>query len=1384
MRTRFLNIDYFTPTPIQTLETLTFLHLPIPNLPRSNLSTSDVLRAALRFDPLLQVSLQIEQLPINAALSKFFSDVLPQNLALDAAEFAAASSETNRSRSGSAARVSEIADVFEKEKGQENQIKAGLESAETDFQKEDGGRRGGDNEALQCEVLQFETQELDVFLEHAYIYEKDEIPIFSEVPEETLDLPMQYPWDVHESVHIVEDLKSEYPMDQKAYSFEDDGSCLDQMRSYHIPFPMVEANEISLQNLTALTIEDELSSVYENIELQHLDQSDNLSGKELLGSKEYGILELLSDNCLSKQCVGFDLVSLGIPPEMDLLSMVEMSQIQQNSAYQGTSIGSCFQSASPVIFQEFQILDLDSSLIFEVLFKAQTANEPETCDWMFNGDISFNNLIVSPELTLVDDTFKSLPVPVLYDHERISSSYVVIEEKLTDVKPQPPSASDRIYLDWHLLEKDSTSQIDFCQKKMLEDMNPLNVGFYWDSFDDGKFYDLVFSGDAVVDTEEKELQLFLSDAITVDASTRLSGDNFSQKKAGDYIEKSAVDGLNPDNSKEFQELLSNGIDINNGHLGDASTKFSGGNLPQPKNRQHIEKNRTSLLCKSMSQFNDIDFFLNPRMASTDDNSDYAVTAVDKVAPFTQGERPHSVCAQVDNRNKQKSNKLLNSFPSLEENDMRSKEDSDEVASSIPFAMEADHIQQSIMSFPETVIVVNTQNLDKEMIVSRRSTYQKILAMEKKGAQVVERDSELPVDIILSSAVCLVWYDCRNIGKKATALDEASSCLPLCIENIATNVLTLLSITFNSCILIFEGDTSFLSTVMESSDGLYAAAASLGIDLQVFNSYSSELTDEIILSCIEQATKSIRGVFPQMPESESLAESFLTKFPSVNALSAHAILSSGVSLIEFLKWSHEKRIHAIQKYHVPDESLRLFSALCRYGERGDSKSIMTDCSSSVSSGPDSGRYNFNVSERKRRKYNGSPDKCHMQMNDSLHLEPLTIFTDAILEHPAVSKLHDSCMSKSPHIVDEFRKPRFSHNDLFDEEQVLDMAMMKNPFRVSEQYDSQISKEPQLSSGTKRTVFSLEDKISSQKQGPNRAAMDIFDFRDLKNSENRHEYVKGEVIDLTDSPTFDLDFSSINNSMEFSSLMPEHEMDTMRKYKDARKLSFGSSSHRTFPTAAEIDSSTTVWSSVNKLRQSSQVRADNLTDMELEKNVFPPRQHKNFIEESFRQRSSGISQVMQLHENDISPYGGTQLSNALHSGTPQQNSPWTIEFLNKIKEKSKLRQQSFPRDLSSPILGYSGNAPKVTKRRSPSILEFFKYEGGNTPRKLPERKRQKRPVQSSRSSKVEKSSYALTALTPADKRARQTLSFAMNKSGSQTKLVWSDEAHGPRREFQSH
>lgn len=117
-----------------------------------------------------------------------------------------------------------------------------------------------------------------------------------------------------------------------------------------------------------------------------------------------------------------------------------------------------------------------------------------------------------------------------------------------------------------------------------------------------------------------------------------------------------------------------------------------------------------------------------------------------------------------------------------------------------FAAPSGKIKQSMLPSSDTVIVVNTQDFDKEMIVCRRSTYQRILSMEKEGVQVVERDMDLPVDIIISAKICLVWYDCRNIGKK-TELDGASSSLLSCVENIATNTLTLLSYTFSSCILV-------------------------------------------------------------------------------------------------------------------------------------------------------------------------------------------------------------------------------------------------------------------------------------------------------------------------------------------------------------------------------------------------------------------------------------------------------------------------------------------------------------------------------------------------------------------------------------------------------
>ena len=154
-------------------------------------------------------------------------------------------------------------------------------------------------------------------------------------------------------------------------------------------------------------------------------------------------------------------------------------------------------------------------------------------------------------------------------------------------------------------------------------------------------------------------------------------------------------------------------------------------------------------------------------------------------------------------NYEKLEDLLNFVPIEEKYNKRDVESVDKVEAHsmpLPVAVETKLTRQRMV---DIVIIVNTQNFDKEMIVSRRSTYQKILAMEKEGAQVVERDSNLPVDVIISSAICLVWYDCRNIVQKAANLDEESSFLPSCIENIATNILTLLSFTFSGCFLVIS-----------------------------------------------------------------------------------------------------------------------------------------------------------------------------------------------------------------------------------------------------------------------------------------------------------------------------------------------------------------------------------------------------------------------------------------------------------------------------------------------------------------------------------------------------------------------------------------------------
>ncbi|XP_028806170.1 protein SHORTAGE IN CHIASMATA 1-like [Neltuma alba] len=152
------------------------------------------------------------------------------------------------------------------------------------------------------------------------------------------------------------------------------------------------------------------------------------------------------------------------------------------------------------------------------------------------------------------------------------------------------------------------------------------------------------------------------------------------------------------------------------------------------------------------------------------------------------------------------------------------------------------------------------------------------------------------------------------------------------------------------------------------------------------------------------------------------------------------------------------------------------------------------------------------------------------------------------------------------------------------------------------------------------------------------------------------------------------------------------------------------------------------------------------------------------------------------------GRTPLSRALHSTTPLKNSPWTIEFINRIKEKSRIRQKVLSCDKSVSCFGYSGSTSEVATRRHPPPPpppppppESFAYQGSRT-ENAPKQKRQKQCAEPLKSAKNRKHSASLLPTwTPNDKRATKMLTFAMNESQGQAKLVWNDETQGQAKKF---
>ncbi|KAF5187427.1 Shortage in chiasmata [Thalictrum thalictroides] len=1330
MRTRFLNIDYFT----SHISNLDFLRLPEPQIDSSSPSNLLDLEKYLPFDSILNVSLDIERLPIENALSRFFSDVLPQHIDIDEKSFLDGSccdgehekfrseavetrfaeneylgfdevlDEDKHRRSRSEAfqiKFSEIEDRVVCEDNKPEILKSpGFGTSQLEIKRVSSNEEKNHGH---FELIQFETPEVDFLeessnallkLDEQVYFEVSDIKIPPGIKDENLEDTIPYPCKASESVYSVEKMAMEHIMEQKClYYVEDDSSIRENSCCSPCRFPLLEVNETGLECLRGPSAIEEFNLLLEKIEFQHRTPKDTLihDGQELLGSSDIDILECLSDHSPIKQCLDPEPASCtNLMLDVDFLCIKETASVQANSSTHPDTLV-FLPVTSPLQFQEIQILDLVSFLSFEIFVGSQLEKKPKACDQLFGDNInSIGNMyesIVSHELALEDDTFITLPIPVFSDDIEIWSVSAVLEEILAQIKPHPSSASDAIYLDWHLLPEDRC-EMDICSSYcyMLRDFDTYSISSELESVNnDMVVIDFVFSNDtsdSLINLESKEV--FLEPLTDVSPRRLFRSEG---KPVHDLTEEVA-----------------------------------------PK------------LFRPMSQFSDLDFFLNPRKPTLRRNSELPVKettdAEDKLPIYQEGISLSISTLHEDI--KDQGIKTFSNIAPVEDNNMEPLHHVGTVetrsmpvsVSTMPSATELKQRQSRTHSSPDLIIIMNTQNCDKEMLISRRSSYQKILAMEKAGTQVVEREINLPVDLIFSAAMCLVWYDHINIWQKSAFTDEASSSIPMCIENIATNILMSLSFAFSTCILVFEGESSFLAAVMESSDGLYVAAASLGVELQLFCSYTPDLTDEIILNCIVYATKLSGHIYPKMFESETLAESFLTKFPSVNPLSAHAILSSGGVLVDFLEWSNERRIREIKKYHVPDECVALFSVLCKYGEQEESKSGTTECSS-ASSAPDSVKSSSKVqSQRKRLKCITGPQAMDSSIDDYFLLEKLNQSVEGNLN-----------ASTSSYDTPPYQSRTFCRNhEALDEIQGFD--------------------------------FSLNDKFLNQKGCFDTSVLDSLTRNGINRSKNVYN---GEVIDLDNSNLFGEELCIAGNS---STEKLENEKNlAYGNSLSKRRLSFVEDEYPNFPSFEDINLG--IRSCSKDQNRKSEGIAHTFLDSDKE-DMLPLRSRGELLVEKTMYRSEG-SASRQISGQDTGPYGRTPLSKVIHSSGLQQGSPWTMEFLNKVKEKSRMHQESLLSHNNAILYGYPNSMEKITKRKSPSTLDCYRYQAGSNSgnqagsntKKAIKRKWQKQFIPPPNATRIAKAPASLSqTCTPTDKKARQTLSFARIGNETQSKLVWGD------------
>lgn len=269
------------------------------------------------------------------------------------------------------------------------------------------------------------------------------------------ELRLQDHSEIKQSVYSVDNINIEFSKEKKADLLEDADNVQGQLCSHNFKFPLFEVDVESLVDPGGTYMMDELMS-FECIVKQQVAQPDEVinNNRELLGSNESDLIKYLLHDSVATHC----LEDTEFSSELCIISIIELSHREGYSTLSaGVPVGHSIWSMEPIMFDEVLFFDLDPYYFLEVFSDSAKEIDAETCESMFGEVMNFKNfsqLIVCHALTLMDDSFKSLPVPIFSDHENISSSHKLLEELLAQLDWQSSSASDGLYLDWHYLEGD------------------------------------------------------------------------------------------------------------------------------------------------------------------------------------------------------------------------------------------------------------------------------------------------------------------------------------------------------------------------------------------------------------------------------------------------------------------------------------------------------------------------------------------------------------------------------------------------------------------------------------------------------------------------------------------------------------------------------------------------------------------------------------------------------------------------------------------------------------------------------------------------------------------------------------------------------------------